>query len=231
MDESGPRTIGEVLGLLKREFSDLTVSKLRFLEGQGLIRPGRSPSGYREYWDDDLERLRYILRQQRDHFLPLKVIKDKLEGWERGAVTPTALPEGPPPDTYFAFTDVSLNIDELCQTAGLDRHQAEELIVVGVLVPLSLDDGTTVFREDDVAVARAAHELLNQGLEPRHLKGYRLAVDREFELLRRLTAAQLRHRRPEARHEAASILAACGHAARELSDAMLRIRLRDLLNT
>ena len=102
------RSIGEVINTLREEFPELTVSKIRFLESQGLVEPERSPSGYRLFTDDDVNRIQYILREQRDHFLPLKVIKSKLTAWERGEQV-TARPEsGPPPETYFAGSGISL---------------------------------------------------------------------------------------------------------------------------
>src|SRR5436305_12179565 len=104
MVERGHLSIGEVLSLLREEFPDVTISKIRFLESQGLLEPERTPSGYRKFFEEDVERLRYILREQRERFLPLKVIKRKLASWDRGdnplspaAPTVIAGPDPAPP--------------------------------------------------------------------------------------------------------------------------------------
>ncbi len=221
-------SIGAVITLLREEFPDVTVSKLRFLEGQNLIRPSRTKAGYRQFSEADLERIRYILRQQRDHYLPLKVIKSKLTAWERGEDSAT-LPEGPPPETYFADSGVSMSASELAKAAGLGRRQLATLIEHGLLTPTKLDGGKEVFRDDDLVIARAAARLLRHGLEGRHIRSFRLSVDREVDLLRQLTEPMLRHRNPDNRRRAAEILADSAQAGRELSEALLRGELRDLL--
>jgi DNA-binding transcriptional MerR regulator len=221
-------TIGTVITLLRDEFPDVTVSKLRFLEGQNLIQPSRTKAGYRQFSDDDLERIRYILRQQRDHYLPLKVIKSKLTSWERGEDS-SKLPEGPPPETYFADSGVSMSASELARAAGLTRRQMATLVEHSLFNPLELDDGKEVYRDDDLVIARAAARLLSHGLEGRHLRSFRLSVDREVDLLRQLTEPMLRHRNPDNRRRAAEILADSAQAGRELSEALLRAELRDLL--
>jgi len=225
-DTPTQHTIGEAINLLRDEFPEITVSKLRFLENQGLIFPARSPSGYREFSDEDLERIRYILRQQRDHYLPLKVIKSKLTAWERGE-EPTLEPAaGPPPETYFNLTDVAMATEELARAAGLTTAQVEALVAHDVLKPLELPDGTLVFEDEALVIARSAHRLLAHGLEPRHLRAFRLAAQREADLLQGLTEPLVRHRNPENRRRAAEILADTAQAARELQEAMVRDLLR-----
>ncbi len=216
--------------MLQKEFPDLTVSKIRFLEGQGLITPRRSPAGYRMFDDDDVRRIEYILREQRDHFLPLKVIKSKLTAWERGE-DPQARPEtGPPPETYFgASTGVSLTQDELARTSGLSRRQIDDLIANAVLDPIRLPDRSLLFRDEDLTIARAASRLLSQGLEARHLRTMRLGADREVDLLQQLVSPLLRHRNPDNRRKAAEILADCGQAGAQLQEAIVRGRLRRML--
>lgn len=222
-------SIGEVINLLRGEFPELSVSKVRFLEGQGLIQPVRSPAGYRVFSEDDIHRIRYILREQRDHFLPLRVIKSKLTAWERGEEPPARPESGPPPEAYFAQTGVSLTEEELSRSSGLAPRQIEELISQGLLDPVELPDGGTVFRDEDLIVARAAFRLLVQGLEVRHLRTLRLAADRETELLRQLSGPLLRHRNPDNRRRAAEILADCAQAGGQLKEAIVRSRLRRLL--
>src|SRR5947208_16875825 len=125
-------SIGEVLNLLKDEFPDVTISKIRFLESQGLLEPERTPSGYRKFFDQDVERLRYILREQRERFLPLKVIKRKLSAWDSGEHPQAAAqivnssfgPEPDPPTVEDELveppTTVSLTLEELAAAAGLE---------------------------------------------------------------------------------------------------------------
>lgn len=222
-------SIGEVIALLTDEFPDLTVSKVRFLEGQGLVAPRRSPAGYRLFSDDDVRRVEYILREQRDHFLPLKVIKSKLTAWERGE-EPRAEPEsGPPPETYFAGAEISMSEEDLARASGLTRRQVEDLVAEGVLTPTHLGDRSVSYSDADLNVARAAHRLLSHGLEGRHLRTMRLAAEREVDLLRQLVTPLLRHRNPDNRRKAAEILADVGQAATELQGELMRSRLRHLL--
>ncbi|HHC09064.1 MAG TPA: MerR family transcriptional regulator [Actinobacteria bacterium] len=223
------RTIGEVINLLKPEFPELTVSKIRFLESRGLIEPQRSPSGYRLFTEEDVRRIEYILREQRDHYLPLKVIKSKLTAWEHGEASPVPAESGPPPEAYFASSGVSLTPAELMRSSGLAADQLEALVGAGILEPFELPDGTQVFRDDDLVVAKAAHRLLARGLEVRHLRSLRLAADRTSDLLGQLAAPLLRHRNPDNRRKAAEILADCAEASAQLEQALVRGRLRRLL--
>ena len=231
MASRAAHSIGEAINILRSEFPDVSVSKLRFLEGQGLINPPRNISGYREFSDEDLERVRYILRQQRDHYLPLKVIKSKLTAWERGE-EPTLEPAaGPPPETYFTETSgVSMSADELARAAGLTKAQVGGLVDHGVLDPVEID-GVAIFRDDDLMVARAAHRLLALGLEARHLRTFRLAAQREVDLLRGLTDPLVRHHNPDSRRRAAEILADGAQAVRELQQSMVRAHLRRMLES
>src|SRR5437764_5335303 len=140
-------SIGEVLNLLKDEFPDITISKIRFLESQGLLEPERTPSGYRKFFDEDVERLRYILREQRERFLPLKVIKRKLASWDTGehpqapntTAEATLGPEPEPPSEEDELVDpptaISLTLDELAQAAGLDGNLVKEMREYGLLTP------------------------------------------------------------------------------------------------
>ncbi len=223
------RSIGEVINLLKPEFPEITVSKIRFLESRGLIEPQRSASGYRIFTEDDVRRIEYILREQRDHYLPLKVIKSKLVAWEHGEESPVPPESGPPPEAYFASSGVSLTPRELMRSSGLSAEQLDALVDQGVLEPFELPDGSAVFRDDDLVIAKAAHRLLTRGLEVRHLRTIRLAADRQTDLLGQLAAPLLRHRNPDNRRKAAEILADCAEAATQLEEALVRGRLRRLL--
>lgn len=222
-------TIGEVINLLKPEFPDISVSKLRFLESQGLIDPERSSSGYRIFTEEDVRRIEYVLTEQRDHYLPLKVIKSKLTAWEHGEESPVVPDSGPPPEAYFATSGVSLTPQELMRSSGLSKQQLDGLAEVGLLEPYHMPDGALVFRDDDLPIARAAHRLLARGLEVRHLRAVKLAADRQTDLLAQLAAPLLRHRNPENRRKAGEVLADTSQAAAQLQESVVRGRLRRLL--
>lgn len=217
-------SIGETINLLKEEFPDVTVSKVRFLESQGLIEPPRTASGYREFGKNEIERLRYILRQQRDHFLPLKVIKSKLTAWERGEEPKVEPPDGVPPEAFFAGSDATFDSKELARAAGVEASLVAELERHGVI-----DPSAGPYGEDELIIVRNAHRLVELGLEARHLRAFRLAGNRETDLFAQLAGPLLRHKSPENRRQAATILSDCAQAARELQDAIVRSQLRDLL--
>lgn len=222
-------TIGEVINLLRPEFPDVTVSKIRFLETKGLVRPDRSASGYRMFSDEDVERIHYILAEQRDHYLPLKVIKSKLTAWEHGDESPVAPASGPPPDAYFASSGVSLNASEISRSSGLSRDQLAAVVGEGLLVPKELPDGSLSFTDADLQIARAIHRLLSRGLEPRHLRPLRLSAERQVDLLGQLVAPLLRHRNPDNQRRSSEILADTAQASAEAQETMVRSRLRRLL--
>ena len=222
-------TIGEVVDLLVGEFPDVSVSKIRFLESEGLINPSRSTSGYREFGPADVERVRYVLRQQRDHFLPLKVIRSKLSAWERGE-GPTSAPEpGPPPDAYFGASGVEMDTDEVARSAGAPVGLVDQLVSHGILTPTESDLGPR-FDEDAITVVRAAHRLMGHGLEARHLRALRLGANREVDLFRQLTGHLLRNPSPANVRSAGEVLADCAQAARELQEALVRADLRKVLD-
>jgi DNA-binding transcriptional MerR regulator len=220
------RSIGEVITFLRDEFPELSVSKIRFLETQGLIDPQRSQSGYREFTDDDLRRIQYVLREQRDHFLPLKVIKAKLQAWEAGTKSGPAAESGPPADIYFAEPTEALNASELASACGLDPGVIGDLIDLGILLPRTSSRGTWIFDEVDRSVGHAAARLLDRGLDIRHLRSIKLGADREYDVLIQLAGPLLRHNNPESRQRATDILADTAHAASQLQEGVLKGRLR-----
>jgi DNA-binding transcriptional MerR regulator len=196
-----PMTIGAVLAALEPDFPDISISKIRFLEAQGLLTPGRTRSGYRTFSPDDLERLRYILTAQRERFWPLKVIREALDKLERGLEGPRGLlspsapqvPQVPPgasdPDLPTAFElgrrgDLRLTGDELREATGLDQPTYEALSTFGLLRP----DSSGHFGDAALAVARAAGALAAYGIEPRHLRPFRTAADREIGLVQQVTS-------------------------------------------
>jgi DNA-binding transcriptional MerR regulator len=193
----GRRTIGAVLAALTPDFPDLTISKIRFLEAEGLLTPHRTGSGYRTYTDADIDRLRYVLTAQRDRFWPLKVIRDALDALDRGlAPTEPTAEEGGHPRVPDGSTDpdaptvaqltaaptLRLTSRELRDAAGLDRPTFDALENFGLVRP----DASGHFDEDALAVARTAAALAAYGVEPRHLRPFRTAADREIGLVQQL---------------------------------------------
>ncbi len=214
-------TIGEVIDLLRDEFPDVTVSKVRFLESQGLLSPARSESGYRQFGPADIDRLRYILRLQRDHFLPLKVIKSKLTLWERGE-DPDA--DAPPPSTGLLERGEPEPRDEVLRRSGLPRRRLDELIAHGVL---SEEDG--LLEEGSAVIAAEARRLFDLGLEPRHLRAVRHAAEREADLVFQLVAPFLKMTNPEARRHAEQMVSDAGEALLAIHRMILTSELRRLI--
>ncbi len=223
-----PITIGETINLLKKEFPDITVSKVRFLETQGLISPQRSRSGYREFGPDDIDRIRYILRQQRDHFLPLKVIKSKLTAWQRGEEPMVPVPQGAPAEAYFASSGIIMKADELARTAGVHADLVRDLVRDGIIRPRGTDPEPT-FTDDDIAIARASHRLVSRGFDTRHLRSMLRGADRDADLIGQLAGPLLRNRSPASHRQAAEILADAAQGVGDLQEALLRDQLRRLL--
>lgn len=171
--------IGEVVGTLRPEFPDVTLSKIRFLESEGLIAPRRTASGYRRYTSTDVERLRFVLRLQRDHYLPLKVIRDQLEEFDPDEGPEVAAPLLRP-DTFRApRSPLRLTRPELIASCGLAESELEQLEAYGLI--RATPGG--YFDDDALLIATVAAELIGYGIQPRHLKGIRAAVDRELGLI------------------------------------------------
>lgn len=234
-------TIGEVLNELKEEFEDITVSKIRFLEAEGLITPDRTESGYRQFTEADIDRLRYILQAQRDRYLPLKVIREELERLDAGLpVDPT--PATPDDEAVALVTgheedgqseggdpgvasDVELSLEELADAAGLSIREARDLRDNGLLP----EEGP--YRARELAAAEASAELLQIGLEPRHLRMYRQFVDRQLGLSNQLVSPLLRQRNPDARERAREQLAVVAERGVQLHEALLDKALDELLRS
>ncbi|MEN3539783.1 MerR family transcriptional regulator [Microbispora sp. ZYX-F-249] len=206
-------SIGEVLALLQGEFPDVTVSKIRFLEGEGLIEPQRSPSGYRKFTYTDVERLRYILRAQRDQYLPLRVIKDQLD---EQAARPHAVSDGVPP--------VRLSREELIEAAGIDEETLAEMESFGLVAPVARRyDG------EALEIARSVGALSRFGLRARHLRAVRAAVEREAGLIEQAVAPLLRRKAPGAIAEADETAREISGLLQEVHNALLRGSVRGVL--
>ena len=242
MSDRAHLSIGEVLNLLQEEFPDVTISKIRFLESQGLLDPERTPSGYRKFYEPDVERLRWILRQQRENFLPLKVIKGRLEEAGDHAVPPepprlaavasplaSVLDPAPSPAPLDPGpTSVSMTADELAVAAGLTREVLADLEKYGLLTGRSV--GASVLYDDEsLLVAQVAAGFLRHGIEPRHLRMYKVAADREAGFLEQIVTPVLKQRNPAARRQAVDTVEELTGLGESLRAAMLREALRNLL--
>jgi DNA-binding transcriptional MerR regulator len=232
-----------VLGQLRADFPDVTISKIRFLESEGLVQPERTAAGYRQFSAADVQRLRYVLTAQRDHYLPLRVIKEHLDSMDRGEhesppdCRPERVPErltdghrsrlpcslvGVPsqapsdPEDLDAADSVRMTQEEVLAAAGIGREALAELEQFGLVRP-----GPAGFYDSDaVLVARTALAMTDFGLEPRHLRAFRASADREVGLLAQIVGPMSRQRDPDARARADEVV-------REL--AMLSVRLHALL--
>ncbi|MGW2291267.1 transcriptional regulator FtsR [Streptomyces phaeochromogenes] len=200
--DNGLMSIGTVLNVLRDEFPEVTISKIRFLESEGLIEPQRTPSGYRKFGPGDVERLGHVLRMQRDHYLPLKVIREHLDAVERGEAVPLpsvgrqrdgeALCESEGP------TVARIGRAELLAAVEIGEQELEEWESYGLITPLP--EG--VYDAEAVTVAGLVVELGRFGIEPRHLRAVKAAADREAGLVDQVVAPLRRHRNPQTRAHA-----------------------------
>lgn len=168
-------SIGQVLARMRPEFPDLTPSKLRFLEERKLINPARTESGYRKFSPADTDRLRFVLTMQREHYLPLKVIRGYLEELDAGRQPDLPGATGPIP-TILA-TEKRYRRDELIREAGATPQLLNDAVSASLIVPAEL------YGEPALTVLRALVELQRSGIEPRHLRGFRASAERELGLI------------------------------------------------
>ncbi|GLW50022.1 MerR family transcriptional regulator [Streptomyces sp. NBRC 14336] len=196
-------SIGTVLNVLRDEFPEVTISKIRFLESEGLVEPRRTPSGYRKFSAEDVERLGHVLRMQRDHYLPLKVIREHLDAMARGEAVSLplvgrqrdgeAVPEAPETPTA-----ARIGRAELLAAAEIGEQELQEWESYGLIAPLP--DGA--YDAEAVTVATLVAELGRFGIEPRHLRVMKAAADREAGLVDQVVAPLRRHRNPQTRAHA-----------------------------
>lgn len=205
--------IGEVLAHLRPDFPDVTISKIRFLEAEGLVEPQRTQSGYRKFSPADMERLRYVLATQRDHYLPLRVIKEHLDAIDRGLEpaplaasgprVPRVVHEGLPGAESFGrdVTEMRLSRAELLGASALSEDQLTQLEAYGLLSP-----GLSGHYDGDaLVVARTVAEMAGFGIEARHLRAFKTAADREIGLVEQVVTPLTRQRNPEARARAQDV--------------------------
>jgi len=229
-------SIGEVLAALRPDYPDVTISKIRFLEAEGLIEPERTPSGYRKFSREDVARLRYVLSAQRDQYLPLRVIKAHLEAIDRGLEPPDSPGTGPQvpralvaaeglpgPETFGRDTsELRLSRDELVDAARIEPAQLSQLEQFGLVAarPGGFYDG------DSLVIAKTVAEMSRFGLEPRHLRAFRAAADREVGLVEQVVAPLVRQRNPEARARAEEVARELAALSVKLHATLVRSGLR-----
>lgn len=212
----GHYSIGEVVSLLGEEHPELTISKIRFLENEGLLEPERTPSGYRRFYKGDVERLRWILTQQRDHQMPLKVIRRKIQEWgAASAAEPAGGADGSgEPDSDSRRADgrqpvegsVSLTTAELSAAANAGAELIGALVRFGLIRGRDTAAGT-IFDHEALIVARAASAFAERGVEARHLRMFKIAVERESGLYEQILAPLiLRGRNDEAGAELSELV-------------------------
>ncbi len=174
----GLLSIGQVLAKVSPDFPDLTPSKLRFLEEQGLITPARTPSGYRKFSTDDVDRLRLILTMQRDHYLPLKVIRTHLDEIANGGTPALPNSQGLSADSLLA-SPTKYTREEFVRACGASMNLLQDAVSAGMIDPLD------AYGEEHIVVFTALVELQRSGIEPRHLRTMRAAAEREYSLIER----------------------------------------------
>ena len=224
-------TIGAVCKILQSDFDDVSISKIRYLEDQKLLNPRRTSGGYRLYSQSDVERLRTILRLQRDEFLPLRVIRQELAAGNDIGV----LADGDRKPTAGAvrraiLVDTSrtyLSLEEILEETGAREELIKELESFGIVQP-EKREGRTVYDETDREIVRAANELSRVGVGARNLRVFRSSADREANLLQQILAPALRSRNPERRKEALQSLESLAATVSHLKHLLLVRDLRRL---
>ncbi|MFF2412071.1 MerR family transcriptional regulator [Streptomyces sp. NPDC058092] len=214
-----PMSIGTVLLQLRDEFPEVTISKIRFLEAEGLVEPQRTPSGYRKFRAADVERLAQVLRMQRDHYLPLKVIREHLDALARGDQSALPSRDGPRDLTDGGWgagsgraTAARIGRAELLAATEVTESDLDEWESYGLVAP----SGEGGYDAEMVTVAKLVADLGRFGLEPRHLRAIRAAADREAGLIEQVVAPLRRHRNPQTRAHAEA-------TARELAELSVRL--------
>jgi DNA-binding transcriptional MerR regulator len=218
--DNRPQTIGAVCRLLSEEFPEISISKIRYLEDQGLLAPRRTPGRYRLYAEEDVDRLRTILRLQRDEFLPLRVIRQELASATGRAQSRSAVRSA-----LSVGEQEEIGLGELCERAGVTSAFARELEEYG-LIESRMDGRDRLFAADEVEVAAVCAKLARFGIDARHLRAFRTGADREIGLLSAIVAPALRSRKPERRQSGVEDLQLLAELAQELSQRLFSRSLR-----
>jgi DNA-binding transcriptional MerR regulator len=234
-------SIGAVLDLLRPDFPDVTISKIRFLEAEGLVTPQRAASGYRRFTAYDCARLRFILTAQRDHYLPLKVIRAQLDAQPDGELPPIGSPYGVPrlvsvPDkgeagvgsdaAAVAPTRVRLSLEDLLERSGVDDDLLTALLKAGVITT-----GPGRFFDDHaVVILQCARALSEYGVEPRHLRAFRSAADRQSDLIAQIAGPLVKAGKAGARDRADDLAREVAALAITLHTSLIKSAVRDVLH-
>ena len=243
-------SIGVVLDLLREEFPDVTISKIRFLEAEGLVTPERTASGYRRFTAYDCARLRFILTAQRDHYLPLKVIKAQLDAQPDGELpqspaTPAGYPGSYPTPRLVPVTaengvaagraavapaQVRLTREDLLERSGVDDELLNALVRTGVITPMFKGAGTALYDEHAVVIAQCARALADYGVEPRHLRAFRSAADRQSDLIAQIAGPVVKGGKAGARDRADDLAREVAALAITLHTSLIKSAVRDVLD-
>ena len=236
-------SIGAVLDLLRPDFPDVTISKIRFLEEQGLATPERTGSGYRRFTAYDCARLRFILSAQRDQYLPLKVIKAQLDAQPDGELPETGSPYGVPrlvadagaaqPHLSAAAVSpgrVRLSREDVLGQSGADTADAEELLSALVKAGVISTGPGGLFDEHAVVILQCARALAEYGVEPRHLRAFRSAADRQSDLIAQIAGPLVKADKAGARHRADELAREVAALAITLHTSLIKSAVRDVLH-
>lgn len=230
--------IGSVLALLRPDFPDVTISKIRFLETEGLVEPDRTPSGYRRFGPTDLERLRYVLTCQRDHYLPLRVIREHLDAVDRG-VQPSGTGSGGARQPRLTAVDplpatrpnrsraaqLRLTRKDLLAEAGIEEQVLEQLESFAIVVPLPYGGPVRHYDAAALEIARTVAGMAEYGIEPRHLRQFKIAADREVGLVEQVVAPMLRQHDPQSRERAETAVAELATLSMRLHRSLVSVGL------
>jgi DNA-binding transcriptional MerR regulator len=223
-------SIGKVLEALRGEFPDVTVSKIRFLESEGLITPQRTASGYRRFTSDDVQRLRYILLTQRDNYLPLKVIREQLDAMDSGSVTAllTAAEAEPivSPESFRAPAATRLTDTDVAEQAGASVDDVLVLLDAGLIRP----DAAGFFTADDVRIVTTAQALKGFGFDERHLRSLRNTASRQADLIGQVAGPVARSNGDTARQRAQEMGQQMSALVVSLHASLVKNALRDELS-
>jgi DNA-binding transcriptional MerR regulator len=231
-------SIGAVLDLLRPDFPDVTISKIRFLEAEGLVTPERTPSGYRRFTAYDCARLRFILTAQRDQYLPLKVIKAQLDAQPDGELPQSGsaygVPRLVPVDSDTATGDsvsvaqsqMRLRREDLLSRSGIDEALLNELVKGGIVKP----GPAGFFDEHSVVIAQCAKALAEYGVEPRHLRAFRSAADRQSDLIAQIAGPVVKAGKAGARDRADDLAREVAALAITLHTSLIKSAVRDVLD-
>jgi DNA-binding transcriptional MerR regulator len=238
-------SIGAVLDLLRPDFPDVTISKIRFLEAEGLVTPQRAASGYRRFTAYDCARLRFILTAQRDHYLPLKVIRSQLDAHPEGELPPIGSPYGVPrlvsvlgngadSETGAAGSDpgavsptrIRLSREDLLERSGVDNDLLTALLKAGVITT----GPGGFFDEYAVVILQCARALADYGVEPRHLRAFRSAADRQSDLIAQIAGPLVKADKAGARDRADDLAREVAALAITLHTSLIKSAVRDVLH-